>query len=137
LKWRVRIEHVRIRPSRREQHLQHGVRTIALRKPSPHVDAPAEPPARRIIASQLQGSSGGSGQLRRIFQRDLVGWMQCIEMRDVAMAQVRRIEIPVFQPLLRSEEHTSELQSRENLVCRLLLEKKKKKKEKETQQYKS
>src|SRR5436309_8387095 len=31
--------------------------------------------------------------------------------------------------LLRSEEHTSELQSRENLVCRLLLEKKKKKKQ--------
>src|SRR5436309_8873940 len=31
----------------------------------------------------------------------------------------------------RSEEHTSELQSRENLVCRLLLEKKKKKKYKE------
>src|SRR5690606_39707475 len=29
---------------------------------------------------------------------------------------------------LRSEEHTSELQSRENLVCRLLLEKKKHKK---------
>src|SRR5436309_4798273 len=27
--------------------------------------------------------------------------------------------------LVRSEEHTSELQSRENLVCRLLLEKKK------------
>src|SRR5207302_2151916 len=33
-------------------------------------------------------------------------------------------------PTLRSEEHTSELQSRENLVCRLLLEKKKKKKNK-------
>src|SRR5690606_41364403 len=29
------------------------------------------------------------------------------------------------QYLFRSEEHTSELQSRENLVCRLLLEKKK------------
>src|SRR5690606_41051362 len=28
-------------------------------------------------------------------------------------------------PASRSEEHTSELQSRENLVCRLLLEKKK------------
>src|SRR5690606_40724693 len=27
-------------------------------------------------------------------------------------------------PVIRSEEHTSELQSRENLVCRLLLEKK-------------
>src|SRR5690606_41650667 len=35
----------------------------------------------------------------------------------------------VFFPRMgiRSEEHTSELQSRENLVCRLLLEKKKKK----------
>src|SRR5688572_32095573 len=29
------------------------------------------------------------------------------------------------QPPLRSEEHTSELQSQSNLVCRLLLEKKK------------
>src|SRR5690606_40228710 len=32
----------------------------------------------------------------------------------------------VAQETPRSEEHTSELQSRENLVCRLLLEKKKK-----------
>src|SRR5690606_39634520 len=29
-----------------------------------------------------------------------------------------------YMTLTRSEEHTSELQSRENLVCRLLLEKK-------------
>src|SRR5690554_6956374 len=33
------------------------------------------------------------------------------------------------QPIERSEEHTSELQSRPHLVCRLLLEKKKKKTE--------
>src|SRR5690606_40915467 len=32
---------------------------------------------------------------------------------------------PRGSPAARSEEHTSELQSRENLVCRLLLEKKK------------
>src|SRR5690606_40148714 len=32
---------------------------------------------------------------------------------------------PTGTDLPRSEEHTSELQSRENLVCRLLLEKKK------------
>src|SRR2546427_8594448 len=32
-----------------------------------------------------------------------------------------------FRRKLRSEEHTSELQSQSNLVCRLLLEKKKKK----------
>src|SRR5690606_27429475 len=37
------------------------------------------------------------------------------------------------QATIRSEEHTSELQSRENLVCRLLLEKKKKKKQINTQ----
>src|SRR5690606_41340971 len=36
----------------------------------------------------------------------------------------------VLVPVVRSEEHTSELQSRENLVCRLLLEKKKKIKKK-------
>src|SRR2546422_5451741 len=35
-------------------------------------------------------------------------------------------------PFDRSEEHTSELQSRLHLVCRLLLEKKKKKKNKRT-----
>src|SRR5690606_41946977 len=35
--------------------------------------------------------------------------------------------VAAFRSTLRSEEHTSELQSRENLVCRLLLEKKKKK----------
>src|SRR5215475_12857210 len=37
----------------------------------------------------------------------------------------------------RSEEHTSELQSRENLVCRLLLEKKKQKKPKIIKKHKT
>src|SRR5690606_19769873 len=44
---------------------------------------------------------------------------EVLERRDVA---VTRADI---EALLRSEEHTSELQSRENLVCRLLLETKK------------
>src|SRR5690606_41246353 len=38
----------------------------------------------------------------------------------------RTLRTPAVLPHQRSEEHTSELQSRENLVCRLLLEKKKK-----------
>src|SRR5690606_38382481 len=38
----------------------------------------------------------------------------------------RRYAIEANQGTTRSEEHTSELQSRENLVCRLLLEKKNK-----------
>src|SRR5688572_33145206 len=42
----------------------------------------------------------------------------------------------VYAPRLnRSEEHTSELQSQSNLVCRLLLEKKKKKKKHSTTKY--
>src|SRR3712207_9180346 len=39
-----------------------------------------------------------------------------------AVARLRQRDVPAF----RSEEHTSELQSRQYLVCRLLLEKKKK-----------
>src|SRR5256886_12143666 len=38
---------------------------------------------------------------------------------------LRAIELHPAQPIVRSEEHTSELQSQSNLVCRLLLEKKK------------
>src|SRR5947209_9190699 len=36
------------------------------------------------------------------------------------------LRLPPLASFLRSEEHTSELQSRQYLVCRLLLEKKKK-----------
>src|SRR5438552_6579069 len=39
-------------------------------------------------------------------------------------------EAKMLKPQNRSEEHTSELQSPDHLVCRLLLEKKKKKKKK-------
>src|SRR5690606_39301269 len=55
-------------------------------------------------------------------------------LEDVRVRQVQRRSFPMLEPkevveqlrgLARSEEHTSELQSRENLVCRLLLEKKK------------
>src|SRR5688572_32434128 len=42
-----------------------------------------------------------------------------------------RLQEDLFTELERSEEHTSELQSQSNLVCRLLLEKKKKKDEKQ------
>src|SRR2546422_6082718 len=68
--------------------------------------------------------------------------------RDAARAHVRRHErgrhparwgqpprrrhAEVVPPEPRSEEHTSELQSRLHLVCRLLLEKKKKKTKKNT-----
>src|SRR6266511_487498 len=44
---------------------------------------------------------------------------------DLGLQLSRRIDhVETRSPPYRSEEHTSELQSRENLVCRLLLEKK-------------
>src|SRR2546430_13342953 len=52
---------------------------------------------------------------------------QCLA---VSRVKIRYPQMSLFSPrnlsLLRSEEHTSELQSQSNLVCRLLLEKKKK-----------
>src|SRR5690242_20994191 len=45
-------------------------------------------------------------------------------------------DIGEFAFIGRSEEHTSELQSHVNLVCRLLLEKKKKKKKKKNKKEK-
>src|SRR3712207_8355945 len=67
---------------------------------------------------------------------DLLGVVEAHPVGDARAAVVPdHGEPPVTQPLhqldelpchLRSEEHTSELQSRQYLVCRLLLEKKKK-----------
>src|SRR5437660_5345550 len=50
-------------------------------------------------------------------------------LRDDALAREGRVAVDQQRHHLgaRSEEHTSELQSRGHLVCRLLLEKKKKK----------
>src|SRR5438477_8471266 len=45
----------------------------------------------------------------------------------MAVSRHARFVPGVWGPYYRSEEHTSELQSHVNLVCRLLLEKKKKK----------
>src|SRR2546430_10245150 len=45
--------------------------------------------------------------------------------RFVRVARARRLEAAPCEHQVRSEEHTSELQSQSNLVCRLLLEKKK------------
>src|SRR2546429_3093030 len=48
-----------------------------------------------------------------------------IEQRLVGRQELARIVVVVQVVAERSEEHTSELQSRLHLVCRLLLEKKK------------
>src|SRR5438270_2202816 len=63
------------------------------------------------------------------------GFMKEIDKFDplffgISPREAQRIELETVWKAIedRSEEHTSELQSQSNLVCRLLLEKKKKKK---------
>src|SRR5258707_8610368 len=55
--------------------------------------------------------------------------MQLLKIPEVLSIKCgKRIDPENPWPFFRSEEHTSELQSRQYLVCRLLLEKKKKNK---------
>src|SRR5690606_41846011 len=62
-----------------------------------------------------------------VFQCRVRGRVQVVPSRRlVAGGQIHHLRVlAVARQAQRSEEHTSELQSRENLVCRLLLEKKK------------
>src|SRR3712207_8055162 len=72
--------------------------------------------------------------LRDIEPRDLeldgesdgVAWIGLGDLVSVPLHPGFEASLYRLHDLLRSEEHTSELQSRQYLVCRLLLEKKKK-----------
>src|SRR5690606_40860042 len=91
-------------------------------------------PTRRSSDLGLSLSAGRLSRLRRGGSRTRglvqpVGPRQRRELRAAA-DPARAVRAPCAgiaersTPRKRSEEHTSELQSRENLVCRLLLEKK-------------
>src|SRR3712207_8789397 len=75
------------------------------------------------LLGYLYGESGADE--RAGFEQHLA---RCAACRDelAAFGQIRASGGGWHAQLLRSEEHTSELQSRQYLVCRLLLEKKKK-----------
>src|SRR5690349_23707186 len=66
----------------------------------------------------------GTGQARRhLCQRRLLRGAPCARLDRRHCETAASLSWPDY----RSEEHTSELQSRRDLVCRLLLEKKKQK----------
>src|ERR1019366_2886674 len=74
---------------------------------------------------------------RFVIEREVRFICHCRLLNDLRKHRSRRAhpppqfgpfaQIELFQAMFQSEEHTSELQSLTNLVCRLLLEKKKKK----------
>src|SRR5690606_39764592 len=73
-------------------------------------------------------------RVRAVALRAGVEFLDMLEARLVAEPLVLEAALRIRaeqrrrSSVIRSEEHTSELQSRENLVCRLLLEKKKSRK---------
>src|SRR3989449_7283101 len=79
---------------------------------------------RLMIGAFVTGVQYVRGQQARQLLRQEVDAV--LERRDVLLAPATPIPAPLLGEKERSEEHTSELQSRLHLVCRLLLEKKKK-----------
>src|SRR5690606_41860143 len=70
-------------------------------------------------------NAGGSSRVGLLRQLDVEQVANRVPLHGVHH-EAGRGSLPVPHPVgARSEEHTSELQSRENVVCRLLLEKKK------------
>src|SRR5207249_2734284 len=77
------------------------------------------------VATHLCAMAGHGGSLRRIYW-DWLFFADDMERGSCVSASGRcRFSICDWHCGHRSEEHTSELQSRFDLVCRLLLEKKK------------
>src|ERR1035437_4109618 len=62
----------------------------------------------------------GSGTVRRFSS----AWRSTSSWVDICVVTVINCPSRLMTRVMRSEEHTSELQSRQYLVCRLLLEKK-------------
>src|SRR5436309_8617648 len=88
-------------------------------------------PTRRSSDLGIEAEAAMLGQPMYMVAPEVVGFRLHGRLREGVTAT--DLVLTVTQMLrrkgVRSEEHTSELQSRENLVCRLLLEKKKKEKQ--------
>src|SRR5205085_12594263 len=85
------------------------------------------------ISARLLGAQRATGLTNAVLRRFIAERASLLARVD-ALLPARTAhpawlveQIAAAWPGVRSEEHTSELQSQSNLVCRLLLEKKKKK----------
>src|SRR5258708_20581877 len=85
------------------------------------------PAAYRLTYSELDISEASNSSLPTIRSNSSRGLSMLMKLRSMPSGWTSPVRSDV-QPEGRSEEHTSELQSPDHLVCRLLLEKKKKQK---------
>src|SRR5690606_6580613 len=105
----------RLRPPRRLARLAEGLRAdVAARHAA--LDGRAVALAARDACAGIRVAHAGGA--RRRPRRVVAGAVGAAALAGVLPGAVAHAAVP------RSEEHTSELQSREKLVCRLLLEKK-------------
>src|SRR5256886_6133395 len=95
--------------------LEHAAHALGRRDETQEADALGAGVLERVYGVRRRAAGREHGIEHEEIARVLAGW-------DLEIV-VDRLERVV---LARSEEHTSELQSQSNLVCRLLLEKKKK-----------
>src|SRR5690606_40212749 len=79
-----------------------------------------------VILDALAARSGISRSqlLNQLVEKILLNTLCTLDTRAAYYVANVANKLAGISPKERSEEHTSELQSRENLVCRLLLEKK-------------
>src|SRR2546429_7136947 len=117
-------EHGSFRATERQRHRENAAESVAHDDPGLGIRPLPEPPSPRDVRHHrdLPGSQAAQGG-RGGCDRPGGGGARLPHAAD--RSGCRRARDPRRQD--RSEEHTSELQSRLHLVCRLLLEKKKKK----------
>src|SRR3712207_8226379 len=84
-------------------------------------------PYTTLFRSILLAECGWGPRCPQLLFSIATGRLAMLQDRRVPLTRegLKRIEDELEQLKTRSEEHTSELQSRQYLVCRLLLEKKK------------
>src|SRR5690606_41238622 len=94
-----------------------------LAAPLPHLHSFPTRRSSDLLSRMLFGETSTSNPPSPSISTTRLSWRQFFTPGQPASGAPTSFQL---QTPLRSEEHTSELQSRENLVCRLLLEKKKK-----------
>src|SRR3989475_8851757 len=82
-------------------------------------------PYTTLFRSDTHGHFYDGGIVRKRLARDAKLSERLVVSPQPPVVVLRERDVRLGQVWLRSEEHTSELQSQSNLVCRLLLEKKK------------